>query len=409
LHFFIIEKVLLLIGLAQKNGTMKNTGLTIPMEKNDQRKRIAIVCSPLALNGGTFKHLLSWCRNFDRQKFKLALFCNYINSEHEQIAKPYFSAIPELYYHPVKNIFPFKTLLRGGWLRFVKALRNFRPHLVHSVFPQADLICAATNSLTGFPIQISSWEGRLAHEALHSNSITWLYKQFFIPAQRIISRFVAISAATASQNCSDFGIDARKISVIHSGLNLSQFIFKSERKSKIIGLVSRLSMEKQIDIFIHAIPIIAEHHADYRFIIAGDGPEREKLEALVKACNVSDITRFVGWQTDIPAILEMLDIFVFTSSGEGLPWSILEAMAAGCPVVASSVGGIPEIIEDGVSGLLVNSSNPVDFADKIQSLLNSYEKRLSIAKMAREKIESAFTERYEIKAFENLYLELLKS
>ncbi len=374
---------------------------------SDSRKRIALVCSPLAFNGGTFRHLLSWCRNLDRQKFKVALFCNFINAEHEQLARPHLNAIPELFYHPVSDIFPFGRLIRGGWLNFIKALRQFRPQLIHSVFLQADLLCAMARPLTGFPVQVSSWEGNLALKAFHSQATINLYKALLLPAQRMISRFVAISAATAAQNCSDFGIAAQKVRVIHSGLELTAFPFKPERNSRKIGLVSRLTREKQIDVFIRAIPLIARHHPDYRFIIAGDGPERNRLEALAESCAVRGITDFVGWQTDVQAVLDELEIFAFTSSGEGLPWSILEAMAAGCPVVASAVGGIPEVIEDGVSGLLAAASEPKEFAEKIRFLLNSSEKRLAIAKQARQKIESAFTDRHENAAFEKLYLDLL--
>lgn len=374
---------------------------------SDSRKRIALVCSPLAFNGGTFRHLLSWCRNLDRQKFKVALFCNFINAEHEQLARPHLNAIPELFYHPVSDIFPFGRLIRGGWLNFIKALRQFRPQLIHSVFLQADLLCAMARPLTGFPVQVSSWEGSLALKAFHSQATINLYKALLLPAQRMISRFVAISAATAAQNCSDFGIAAQKVRVIHSGLELAAFPFKPERNSRKIGLVSRLTSEKQIDVFIRAIPLIARHHPDYRFVIAGDGPERNRLEALAESCAVRGITDFVGWQTDVQAVLDELEIFAFTSSGEGLPWSILEAMAAGCPVVASAVGGIPEAIENGKTGLLVNSDTAEDFSESLIWLINNPEKRISIARQARKKVENTFSEKAEITAIEKLYCDLL--
>ncbi len=374
---------------------------------NFSKKRIAIVCSPLSTYGGTFKHLLSWCRNLDRQRFNVALFCNFINAEHEQLARPQIKAIPDLAYYPVSDIFPVSKLIRGGWLKFVKALRRFRPHLVHSVFLQADLLCALTRPLTGFPMQVSSWEGSLAHQAFHSQTTIDIYKALLLPAQRMINRFVAISAATGDQNCNDFGIDTGKVSVIHSGLNLAKFPFKPERESKTIGLVSRLTIEKRIDVFVRAIPLIARHHPDYRFIIAGDGPERAKLEELAESCGVRDITEFAGWQNDIPAILDKLAIFVFTSSGEGLPWCILEAMATGCPVVTSAVGGIPEVIEDGFNGLLVKSNAPEDFADRINCLLRDRQKMASIASEARQKVESTFSDRHETAAFTRLYSELL--
>ncbi|HOI92080.1 MAG TPA: glycosyltransferase family 4 protein [Candidatus Rifleibacterium sp.] len=374
---------------------------------NFSKKRIAIVCSPLSTNGGTINHLLSWCRNLDRSKFEPTLFCNFTNAEQERLAEVKFNEIPDIRFVPLKNIFPLKRLLSSGWLSFVKTLRKFKPHLIHSIFVQADILCAITQPLTGCPIQISSWEGKLASQVLHNHLKIKLYQTMMLLAQRFISRFIAISAATGDQNCHDFGIDARKVSVIHSGLNLARFPFKPERDSKTIGLVSRLTSEKQIDIFVRAIPLIARHHPNYRFIIAGDGPERAKLEALAESCGVRDITEFVGWQNDVSSILDKLEMLAFTSSGEGLPWTILEAMAAGCPVVASAVGGIPEAIENEKTGLLIDSNLPEDFAENLKYLVKNREKRIAIATQARKKVESTFSESAEIKAIEQLYCELL--
>lgn len=375
---------------------------------NDHRKRIAIVCSPLAFNGGTFKHILNWCQNLDHKKFKIALFCNFLNSEHEKSASPSFEKIHEIEFHPVNFLFPKQNLLDRGFLKFSKLLQRFKPDLIHSVLIQADLICSAARLFCGFPPHISSWEGSLALKAFHGEFTRYFYRSLLIPAQLGIKCFLSLSAATASQNCSEFGLKPDKVQVIHLGLDLSKFPFNLCENSKKIGLVSRLSQEKQIDLFVRAIPLIHKEFPDYRFLIAGDGPEKSKLEQTAKNLKIDSIIEFIGWQNEVAPILRNLEVFVFTSSDEGLGWVMLEAMASGCPVVASCVGGIPEVIDDSQNGMLVKSATPEEFADKIIYLIANPDKKRKISIKAREKIETFFSANRETTALEKIYCELLE-
>jgi glycosyltransferase involved in cell wall biosynthesis len=234
-----------------------------------------------------------------------------------------------------------------------------------------------------------------------------MYRTLLIPAQLGIKRFISLSAATARQNCLEFGLKPEKVQVVHLGLDLSKFPFKFCENSRKIGIISRLSREKQVDLFVRAIPTVHKAFPEYRFLIAGDGPEKNNLEQLASNLNIDGIIDFVGWQNNVATILRELEIFVFTSSDEGLGWAMLEAMASGCPVVASCVGGIPEVIDDNENGMLVKSAAPDEFAEKIIYLISNPGQKKKMAITAREKIEKRFSAAHETAALEKIYCEFL--
>jgi glycosyltransferase involved in cell wall biosynthesis len=169
----------------------------------------------------------------------------------------------------------------------------------------------------------------------------------------------------------------KDIIVIPNGINLD--IFKNyannkssnfEKKCKKILFVGRLQNVKGVTYLIEAMNIITKHY-DVTLLIVGEGEDREKLEALVKKLELNNFVSFVGKapRSEIPKYMAESDIFILPSISEGFPLVLLEAMASGLTVVASNVGGIPEIIEDGVNGLLTKPMNSIDLADKVLHVL----------------------------------------
>ena len=131
----------------------------------------------------------------------------------------------------------------------------------------------------------------------------------------------------------------------------------------LIGAVARLTHEKGIDRLIRAAPTVVAKCPEVRFVIVGDGPERPLLEAEAGRLGVDAHFHFAGHRADVGELLPAFDLFVLPSLREGLPFAVLEAMSAGLPVVATRVGGVPEAVAEGVTGLLVPADDPDALAD----------------------------------------------
>jgi len=175
-----------------------------------------------------------------------------------------------------------------------------------------------------------------------------------------------------------------------------------------IGVVSRLSEEKGIQYLLQAIPLIADKFSNFRIYIAGDGSYREQLDRLAESLKVQSQVKFLGHLTGVRAFLERLDLFVQPSRSESLGVAVMEALSVGLPVVATRVGGIPEIVADNVSGLLVPSQNPERLAEAIASLCADPEKRKSMGSAGKELIGRKFKVSDFLEQTFGLYDTLLK-
>jgi glycosyltransferase involved in cell wall biosynthesis len=173
--------------------------------------------------------------------------------------------------------------------------------------------------------------------------------------------------------------------------------------SKIIGIVARLQGIKNHKCLIRAMQKVSKRFPDAILLIIGDGSLRGELMELVSSEDLQDNIHFLGTRNDIPRLLSMLDIFVLCSLSEGLPLTILEAMAAGKPIVATGVGGIPEVIQDGADGIIIPSDDPDGLADAISELLRDDGKRHDMGVKARKKFEERFTIQKMVEEYEKIY------
>jgi glycosyltransferase involved in cell wall biosynthesis len=171
----------------------------------------------------------------------------------------------------------------------------------------------------------------------------------------------------------------------------------------IIGTICRLTQVKNPAILLDTLTIADDVH----LIIVGDGPERKKLEAYADRLGISRRVFFAGEQNDVRPWLRTMDIFCLASDSEGMPNALLEAMAAGLPVVASNVGGVGEIIDDRVTGLLAQRRDPDRFAAAISELRERPELRQRMGNAAAITVARRFPLARTISATESLYGELL--
>ncbi len=176
-------------------------------------------------------------------------------------------------------------------------------------------------------------------------------------------------------------------------------------EDRVVGLVGRLVPAKAPEVFLRALASAAPRVPALRGLVVGDGPSRSAAEAEARRLGLEDRVVFAGLRRDVPEILPGLDALVFSSLREGLSMAMLEAMAAGVPVVATAVGGTPELITHGTTGLLVPPDRPDALAEALVSLLRDASVAGRLRAAARQHIEARFSAARMIEAHEALYAE----
>jgi glycosyltransferase involved in cell wall biosynthesis len=196
---------------------------------------------------------------------------------------------------------------------------------------------------------------------------------------------------------SDRRTDGRRPShVIYFGIDLQRFRGARPalaRNGPVIGSVARLVPQKGHRFLLEAAPRILEHHPTARFVLVGEGPSRVEIETQARAAGIEDHVLLVGQQTDVPAWLASFDVFALPSLFEGLCYAVLEAQAAGVPVVATPVGGVRETVIDHETGLVVPRQDPVALADAVCRLLEHPDEARALSLEAGRRIERFSKER----------------
>jgi glycosyltransferase involved in cell wall biosynthesis len=180
----------------------------------------------------------------------------------------------------------------------------------------------------------------------------------------------------------DYGIDVDRFAAGRRALPAN---------GPIVGSVARLSPQKSFETLVAAAPAVLARHPSARFVLVGDGESRAELERLVRDAGLTDCFLFTGTRDDVPDLLASFDVYVLPSLFEGLPHSVLEAQAAGVPVVATPVGGTPDAVVHGETGLLVPVRDPPALADAVLRLLENPDEAQRLAVEARRRVYARFS------------------
>ena len=179
------------------------------------------------------------------------------------------------------------------------------------------------------------------------------------------------------------------------------------RASRVIVTVGRLDEQKGHRFLIEALPGVLREHREARLLIVGEGPLREELQALARQLGVLDAVCFAGQRDDVPALLRASQYFVLPSLWEGMPNVVLEAMAAGVPLVATLVEGVLELIEPDRTGLVVRVGNTAEIAAALNRLLRASDLSLQLAQAAQQVVRERFTIDNSTKLYARTYHQLL--
>jgi sugar transferase (PEP-CTERM/EpsH1 system associated) len=215
------------------------------------------------------------------------------------------------------------------------------------------------------------------------------------------------------------GIPAGRVSVIYNGIDLPPRGFvQSERAvarqelgvgpaEPLIIQVARLDYLKDHATAIRSIAHVVNRWPNARLFLVGDGPLREAIEEAVGRANLERAVRLLGQRSDVARLLTAADLFLLTSISEGIPLTVIEAMAAGLPVVSTAVGGVAEVVEDGVTGFLTPAGDDHALATRIGELLDSPRTRQEMGRRGRDRAETLFSEQGMCTRYHELYREML--
>ncbi|QDU50771.1 glycosyltransferase [Gimesia panareensis] len=229
----------------------------------------------------------------------------------------------------------------------------------------------------------------------------------FALASRLADRVIPVSDDTGNR-CREVGwLSQNKVTRIWNGIDVDRFAFSGPAAQMRAITVSRLSPEKDLTTLLKAVRLVKETIPEFELMIVGDGPERKKLEQITAALHLESRVRFLGERNDVPDLLTQAGFYVSSSLTEGISLTLLEAMSVGLPIVATSVGGNPEIVQQPDTGLLVPSANAALLSDAICEMCSQPDKWLGMGQAARERVEQHFNVRSMIKDYENLYHQIL--
>ena len=273
----------------------------------------------------------------------------------------------------------------------------------------------------GYKADLYTWAAlRTSRIPLVSTCHTWYDNSTLLRAygaldRSILRRFAAVIAVSneVRQRLLASGIPSERVTLIPNGIDTRPFAtppITTKRKPDgplLVGLVGRLSQEKGVDLFLHAAARVLRDQPETRFQIIGDGPDRPALEHLIATLGLGDRITLLGRRDNMPEIYASLDILVSASRQEGLPITLLEAMASALPILATSVGEVPSLIRDRHTGLLVPPDNVDALATALHTLLTNPALRQQLGENARNLVETSFSARQMTAHYHRIYTSVL--
>lgn len=347
--------------------------------------------------GGAEKVLIRLVENLDRSRYR-SLVC--------LLRDGWLKA--QLQSRGIETIVnPQHRSLDFHWLfRLARLLRNRSIHVMHAHEFAMNVYGSILSRMTGIPIVAtvhgknyywSKWRRCLAYQFVARQSV-------MVAVSEDLRQFVTQRLAIHPDN----------IRVVHNGVHLRQHAV-SDRRNTIrkemgingsqpcIGTVGNLYAVKGQTYLLRACAAVAKEFPDFVLLVAGRGEQLESLEEEARSLGIERNVRFLGFREDVPALLDAIDVFVLPSVSEGLPVSILEAMARGKAVVASNIGGIPEVVKDGMTGYLVPPSDPEALTAKILLFLHHPQLAADMGESGRKRVQEAFSLDKMVQEYQSLY------
>lgn len=383
----------------------------VPVTGPIDRLRVLAVIASSEL-GGAERSFVSLIKGLDRDRFEVWVACH----SGGPMVEEYRQHASGVYVVDLLNIFN-----PGSVIALARLMRQLRCQIVHSRLWTADVLGGLAAAFARVPIRVSTVGGqyfqaveeqgfRRARKAALSRTYRSVYGLF--------DRIVAVSRSLAEDlvHRPGFRVDPGKVAVIRNGIDLPCIPRSSagvhretlglSPTAQVVVTVANFFSIKGHRWLVEAMPRIVQRYPEAMFVLAGDGNILPAIRRMVGDYGLGRYVRFVGPQLEPLELIALSDVVVVPSVSEGLPRVVLEALALGKPVVATRVGGIPEIIEDGETGLLVMPRDPESLADAILAVLSDSALAKILGENGREVVRARFSADTMVRQTEQLYLDL---
>lgn len=315
-----------------------------------------------------------------------------------------------------RAIHPFKDI--SALSQLYQYIKKGRYDIVHTHSSKAGLLGRLAARMAGVKHIIHTPHGHIFY-GYYGRCLSFMFIILERWAARFTEKIITLTNAGKEEHVQYKIAPAHKFITIHSGLELGSLQpsdtkndvakeFNIDKSDKLIGTVARLVPIKGHEFLLKAAPLVLQHYPNTTFLLIGDGPLRKKLENLAQQLNFFDKIVFSGMREDIPRLLNAIDIFVLPSLNEGMGRVLIEAMVLAKPIVATRVGGVPDVVEDGSSGLLVPPADPDALADAICTIMKNPALASKLASHAAIRSQK-FSHTEMIRQLENLYKSVMSS
>jgi glycosyltransferase involved in cell wall biosynthesis len=380
-----------------------------------RRYRIVHLITRLEL-GGAQQNTLFCVRHHDRSRFEVGLMAGeggFLDAEALALPDAEVRLLPYLK-HPIS---PVSDLL--GLFKLRAKFREGGIDLVHTHSSKAGILGRVAAWLAGVPVVVHTVHGW----SFNPTQPSWL-RGLYVRLERLAA-VCSTKLIVVSSHGRDTGLQAgigrpEQYEIVHSGIDFDQYRRPETPREmvrrrlgfgpahRVVGTMACLKHQKAPLDFVRAAAAAHARNPELRFFIAGDGELRPMVEKLVEELDLEDVIKLLGWREDVVDLLHAMDVFMLTSLFEGLPRAVLQAMAAGVPVVATAVDGTPEVVENGITGLLVPPARPDLAAERVLQIIEDDALRKRCVEGANRRLNEAFEINRMVRDLDKIYLELLE-
>ena len=374
--------------------------------------RVLVVVTRLDL-GGVPEHIVTLMRNLAK-RYDVTIVCREAYDVHRKRLE---AAGVRIVTVELARTLSLAADLRAI-VRLIAFMREENFDIVHTHMSKAALLGGLAAKIVGVRVVLNTAHnfGWLALPNPVAKRVFWFYDKLLFAIT--LSRLVTISRNQENEIVAAKLIPRRRVQTVLNGVDAVELrrlastgVSRADlgvRDDEVLFVtVARLVWFKTVDVLIEAVALLGPRAANARFIIAGDGDKMPMLSKLIEERGLVGRVQLLGPRFDIPRLLAISDIFALSSASEGMPISIMEAMALSLPVVSTAVDGTPEVVADGETGLLVPPNAPAAFADALGKLLSDSALRKAMGEKGRLRVERLFTDVAMAAATDEMYRELL--